>query len=117
LFTWLIRQETKNKQAKLNLVKGQEIEIITDPNSPVKEYSDEKSIFMNLPDLAEVVRPGSPILLDDGFISLQVKEIRGPHSVICTIMNSGEIGERRNASLPGAVVSKALQNNDAIRQI
>lgn len=54
--------------------------------------------------LAQIVKPGSRILVADGLIGFTVVSTNGVDEVQCTIENSGVIGENKNMNLPGHVV-------------
>ncbi|PWU21798.1 MAG: pyruvate kinase [Candidatus Rokuibacteriota bacterium] len=54
--------------------------------------------------LAEDVRPGDHILLDDGFIDLQVEGVQGTE-VACVIVHGGLLKDRKGMNLPGVRVS------------
>jgi len=61
---------------------------------------DEKHVATNYPDLAQVVEPGTRLLLDDGAIALVV-ESTTKTDVVCRIINGGVLGERKGINLPG----------------
>lgn len=50
--------------------------------------------------LADVVSPGTVILVDDGLIELAVDSVEGG-DIHCTVQNSGLLGERKSMNLPG----------------
>lgn len=53
--------------------------------------------------LADVVEPGTLILIDDGLIELAVDRTEGS-DIHCTVQNSGVLGERKSINLPGTSV-------------
>ena len=53
--------------------------------------------------LHNVVSPGSRICIDDGLIELRVEEVRGV-DVVCTVLNGGEVKDRKGVNLPGTPV-------------
>lgn len=55
--------------------------------------------------LPEDVQKGSRILLDDGLIELVVKEIKHGTDVVCNVINSGKISDRKGVNLPGTRLS------------
>ncbi|HUS12815.1 MAG TPA: pyruvate kinase [Pyrinomonadaceae bacterium] len=61
---------------------------------------DEKRVATNYPDLAHVVEPGTPLLLDDGAIALVVESTTRT-DVVCRVINGGVLGERKGINLPG----------------
>lgn len=63
-------------------------------------------------DLPQEVSAGSRILLSDGRIELQVREVRGP-DVECQVINGGALAEHQGINLPGAALSiPALTEKD-----
>src|SRR5271166_3527647 len=55
-------------------------------------------------ELARDVKPGEQILLSDGRIELEVREISGA-DVICDVLNGGTLGEHQGINLPGTNIS------------
>jgi pyruvate kinase len=54
--------------------------------------------------LADDVRPGSRILLDDGLMEVRVREMQPPR-VICDVVRGGILQEHKGMNLPGVLVS------------
>ncbi len=54
--------------------------------------------------LAEDLNPGDIVLLDDGYVSVKVLEING-QDIICEIMNSGYMKDRRGVNVPGVTLN------------
>ena len=52
---------------------------------------------INYNGLNEDVSAGNKILIDDGLIELEVKEVNG-EGIVCTVINGGELGEEEKAS-------------------
>lgn len=62
--------------------------------------------------LAEDVKPGDRILLDDGLLELTVEEIQGTE-IHCRVINGGTLNPRKGMNLPGVAVSApALTTKD-----
>jgi pyruvate kinase len=55
-------------------------------------------------ELAQDVKPGNRILLDDGLLELRVSEIKGDR-VICRVIRGGLLKEHKGMNLPGIRVS------------
>ena len=73
---------------------------------------DETRGYINYAGLAEDVKPGDRILIDDGLIELQVREVRG-HDIVCRIENGGELGEKKGVNVPGVRIKlPALTDKD-----
>ncbi|OPJ54989.1 pyruvate kinase [Alkalithermobacter paradoxus] len=54
--------------------------------------------------LAEDVKPGDTILIDDGLVGLTVKEIKG-EDIICQVQNSGIVKNNKGVNVPGVVIN------------
>merc|ERR1719374_308196 len=93
---------------KIDLVQGQDLKLVTD-------YSfkgDSTCLAVSYPKLPTSVKPGGIILCADGSLSLTVKEC-GEDYVICEVLNSVKLGERKNCNLPGVKVDlPVLQRKD-----
>jgi pyruvate kinase len=62
--------------------------------------------------LAEDVRPGDRILLDDGMLELHVEAVSGT-DLACTVTTGGVLKDRKGMNLPGVLVSSpALTDKD-----
>jgi pyruvate kinase len=69
-------------------------------------------IHVDDPGLAETVRPGNRILMDDGLIELRVDSIRG-NEVVARVVNGGELKSRKGVNLPGVPLKiSALTDKD-----
>lgn len=73
---------------------------------------DETRGYINYAGLAEDVKPGDRILIDDGMIELHVREVNGT-DIVCRIENGGELGEKKGVNVPGVRVKlPALTDKD-----
>ncbi len=77
-------------------------EIVTVTTEDVVGTADRFST--NYGALSEDVRPGDPILLDDGLLRLEVREVDG-HDVRCEVMVGGTLRDRKGMNLPGTPLS------------
>lgn len=62
---------------------------------------EQKSLPLDVPNLARGVKPGNRILLDDGHLELQVKEING-ETVVTRVITGGVLTSHKGVNLPGA---------------
>lgn len=73
---------------------------------------DETRGYINYAGLAEDVKPGDRILIDDGLIELHVREVNRT-DIVCRIENGGELGEKKGVNVPGVRVKlPALTDKD-----
>mmetsp|Transcript_2024 Transcript_2024/g.3003 ORF Transcript_2024/g.3003 Transcript_2024/m.3003 type:complete len:504 (+) Transcript_2024:90-1601(+) len=75
------------------------VECVTD----YEAHCNPTRIAMSYPKLAQSLKVGSVILVADGGLSLTVTEIKA-NSVMARAENTFTLGERKNVSLPGAVI-------------
>jgi pyruvate kinase len=92
----------------VKLEKGQSIviEAVGDRYSEFEGYKDaaETRIGLSYAKLCSSVSTGNKILLADGTISIEVQEILSPTELRGTVLNSKELGQRKNCNLPGVKV-------------
>ena len=89
------------------LVAGSRVAITTDDVLGTAER-----ISTNYQALAGDVRPGDPILLDDGLLRLEVEEVRG-REVVTRVVVGGTLKDRKGMNLPGTPLSTlALTDKD-----
>lgn len=65
---------------------------------------DETCVSVTYEDLPKDLRVGSRVLIDDGLIEMKVTAIEDT-DVICTLINSGFLGNRKGINIPDAVVN------------
>lgn len=65
---------------------------------------DETIVHINYPKLPKEVKVGGMVMVHDGRLKLEVKEIKGD-DVICEVLVGGTIKSRRGVNLPGAYLS------------
>ncbi len=61
---------------------------------------DERRISVSFAELPRAVRPGDMIFVNDGYIQLEVQEVRG-QEVLCRVAVAGELRSRQGVNLPG----------------
>ncbi len=65
---------------------------------------NKERVSVSYKELYKDIKVGTQILIDDGKIELQVKEISGK-DVVCEVMNGGMLGNRKSINLPGTHVN------------
>jgi pyruvate kinase len=61
---------------------------------------DQQRVSVSFARLPKVVKPGDKLSLNDGFIQLEVVEVRAP-DVVCKVTAGGELRSRKGLNLPG----------------
>lgn len=79
---------------------AEKIVLTTDTTS-----SGDKRVPVGYKRLAEEVKIGDQILLDDGLIALRVEERNGAN-ITCSIINGGLLKEKKGINLPGVAISE-----------
>ena len=67
------------------------------------EKCDERILWLDYKNICKVVEVGSKISVDDGLISLQVKE-KGADFLVTEVENGGSLDSKKGVNLPGAAV-------------
>jgi len=83
--------------AEIEIKTGEEITIQTDDQW--KEAVDEHNIWIDYKTIENVVCPGKKIYIDDGLISVIVKE-KGGGKLKCLVENGGLLGSKKGCNLP-----------------
>jgi len=82
------------------LIKGEKLTIVKEDIIGTKE-----KLSISYKELNDDVFVGSTIMLNDGIVSLTVKEVIG-EDIVCEVENDGEIYTRRGVNVPGLIISK-----------
>ena len=69
--------------------------------SPERLESDERTIFIDFPELMHKVRSGSLILINDGAIRLRVEQIEKSGDIFCTALSTGSYSSHKGVNFPG----------------
>ncbi len=95
------------KEGKINLTKGNRFTLTT-----LDVEGTAECVSITYADLPKDIAIGSPILIDDGLIELQV-ESKTETDIICSVIVGGELSNRKGINLPGTRFSMPyLSQND-----
>jgi pyruvate kinase len=83
----------------IELEDGATIRLVTDEVEGTAE-----AVSVSYPRLAEEVKPGDRVLIDDGMIELQVESLE-PGRVVARVVHGGPLNERKGVNLPGVALS------------
>jgi pyruvate kinase len=92
---------TAGVNAEIELVTGQEITVTTD--DVYSQQCSEQVLWIDYKNIASVVSVGQRIYVDDGLISLIVRE-KNVDGLRCEVENGGQLGSKKGCNLPGVAV-------------
>uniref|UniRef100_H0XTM8 Pyruvate kinase n=1 Tax=Otolemur garnettii TaxID=30611 RepID=H0XTM8_OTOGA len=79
--------------SEVELVKGSQVLVTVDPAFQMR--GDENTVWVDYPNIVQVVPVGGRIYIDDGLISLV-----GPEGLVTQVENGGILGNRKGVNLP-----------------
>lgn len=88
------------KDGKVMLSEGDTFTFTTDTVE-----GDEQRVSVSYKDLANEMRAGDTILLNNGLLNFRVEEVCG-HDIICTVVVGGELSNRKSMSFPNKVLKQ-----------
>ena len=92
----------------ISLVAGQEFTFTTDRTV----IGNNKIVAVTYEGFASDLKAGDTVLVDDGLIAMEVKEVSG-NEVKCIVKNNGDLGENKGINLPNVSVNlPALAEKD-----
>ncbi len=99
--------DTKGPEVRTGLFEGKKVllEKGNDVTITMEEVVGTAEKFtVSYKGLAKDLKAGDIILLDDGYVSVKVKEIAGD-DIVCEILNSGYMKDRRGVNVPGVTLN------------
>ena len=99
--------DTKGPEIRTGLLNdGQKVELVTG-NDIILACEDcvgtAERVSISYRDLCKEVGPGTTILVDDGLMELEVKEVNGT-DIVCRIKNGGMLAEKKGCNVPGVSI-------------
>ena len=86
------------ERGKISLKEGQQFTFTTD-----KVQGSQSCVSVSYAGLAEEMKPGDTILVNNGILIFRVDEVKG-HDIVCTCLAGGEMSDRKSMSFPGKVI-------------
>ena len=87
------------ENGSVDFVKGDTVRVVKK-----KVVGNKERFHIDCPEVYKDVKAGKRILINDGKLSLAVKE-KGKDELICEVLNSGPIATRKGVNLPGVVLT------------
>ncbi|MDW7672930.1 MAG: pyruvate kinase [Bacillota bacterium] len=98
--------DTKGPEIRLGMLKDNKT-ILEDGQRIVLTVAEcegtNERIQVNYPGLVQEVGPGNRILIDDGLLTLEVKEVSGD-DIICEVLDGGPVSSRKGVNIPGVKI-------------
>ncbi|CAF3618740.1 unnamed protein product [Rotaria sp. Silwood1] len=87
--------------SEIDLQNGMSVRMTTDKTFADKSTTD--NLYVDYKNIVHVIKPGNRIFIDDGLLSLLVKEV-GNNYLKCEVENGGSLGSRKGVNLPGVPI-------------
>lgn len=94
-----IRTTTNATDSEIEIQEGMKVVIAGSP----AEQTTENRICVSYRAIANDVKPGMHLLIDDGELDFVIDRIEG-NELHCTALNSGGLGSRKSVNIPGAKI-------------
>lgn len=95
------------KNEKMTIEEGQEFTFVND-----EIVGDNTKVSVSYKELYKDVSVGGTLLVDDGALEFEIKEIKGK-DIVCKALNTGRLGSRKTMNVPGVKVDlPALTEKD-----
>ncbi|MDE7412806.1 MAG: pyruvate kinase [Muribaculaceae bacterium] len=103
-----IMMDTKGPEVRTTpTVTGEDVEFhtgdVVDITGNPDGLTSNTEIFLNYPKIADVIKVGDRLLIDDGEMEFLVTEKEGTH-IRATAQNDGKLGSRKSVNLPGVSI-------------
>lgn len=99
--------DTKGPEIRTGLLKdNKKVMLVADEKfvlTTEEIEGDDKKVSITYTGLAEDIKMGNKILIDDGLIELKVEAVNAT-DIICTIVNGGELGSRKGVNVPNVPI-------------
>lgn len=99
--------DTKGPEIRLRDFKNKKVLLTTNQEFTLTnnfdDLGDESHIGLTYPNLADYVKPGNKILIDDGHVGMEVVRIDG-RNVVCKVLNDGEVSNHKSINIPNVIV-------------
>lgn len=105
-----VRTTSTERDAEIFFKEGERVTFVGEPEG----ITTRNCICLSYSDIAQEVKPGMHLLLDDGFLDFRIDEI-SDGKISATAMNDGALGSRKSVNMPGADINlPALTERDIV---
>ena len=98
-----IMLDTKGPEVRTKTLKGDKVTLQAGQDFILTSRDiegDETQVSITYPKMVDLVHAGTRVLIDDGLIALDVKQIVNGTDIVCTVINGGVLGGRKGISVP-----------------
>ncbi len=102
--------DTKGPEYRIGLFENDKINLSAGDTftfTPDEIMGNEKRVSVSYKNLADDMKKGDIILVNNGMVSFEVKEIKD-RDVVCTVIEGGEISNRKSMAFPGKVLNQVF---------
>ena len=94
-----VRTTTNEGDADIEIMEGDKVKVVGNPDG----LTSHDTICLSYAGIADDVRPGAHLLIDDGELDFVIDSIDGG-TILCTATNSGSLGSRKSVNIPGVSI-------------
>ncbi len=97
-----VRTTTNEGDANIDINEGDHINVVGRPDG----ITTRDTICLSYPHIADDVRPGAHLLIDDGELDFVIDSIDRECGILhCTAQNNGSLGSRKSVNIPGVSIN------------
>lgn len=94
-----VRTTSNEGDADIEIMEGDKVKVVGNPDG----LTSHDIICLSYAGIADDVRPGAHLLIDDGELDFVIDSIDGG-TILCTATNSGSLGSRKSVNIPGVSI-------------
>lgn len=95
-----VRTTTNHEDTDIEILEGDKVNVIGCPDG----ITTHDTICLSYPQIAEDVKPGAHLLIDDGELDFVIDSIEDG-TIHCTATNNGTLGSRKSVNIPGVRIN------------
>ena len=95
-----VRTTTNENDADIDICEGDKVTVVGKPDG----ITTHDTICLSYPGIADDVKPGAHLLIDDGELDFIIDSI-ADGVIYCTATNNGSLGSRKSVNIPGVSIN------------